>query len=57
MAVGKLRNHSASSVAALAKELVKLWKDAIEDSKKKRKRVEDDGVKKEDGAKRVKAEG
>jgi len=37
--------------------LVKIWKDAIEESKKKRKRVEDDGVKKEDGAKRVKAEG
>ena len=53
MAIGKLRNHSTPGVATLAKEIVKLWKEAI-DSKKKRKR--DDGEK-DDGIKRVKGEG
>ncbi|WRT69254.1 transcription elongation factor S-II [Kwoniella shivajii] len=57
VAIGKLRSSTTSSISALAKEIVKSWRDKIEESKKKRKR--DDGdVKKEDGAaKRVKAEG
>ena len=41
----------------LAKELVKLWKDVIEENKRKRKREDGEEVKKEDGMKRVKAEG
>ena len=41
----------------LAKEVVKLWKDVIEENKRKRKRDDGEEVKKEDGAKRVKADG
>ncbi|KAK4687312.1 transcription elongation factor S-II, partial [Tremellales sp. Uapishka_1] len=57
VAVGKLRTSPTASIAALAKSIVKLWKDAVEEKKKKRKR-DDEGVKKdkEDGVKRVKAE-
>ncbi|ODN97321.1 transcription elongation factor S-II [Cryptococcus wingfieldii CBS 7118] len=61
VAVGKLRQHPTPAVSSLAKEIVKKWRDAVEE-KKKRKRAEgDDGkdVKKEKedgGAKRVKAE-
>ncbi|TYJ59099.1 transcription elongation factor S-II [Cryptococcus floricola] len=61
VAVGKLRQHATPAVSSLAKEIVKKWRDAVEE-KKKRKRAEgDDGkdVKKEKedgGAKRVKAE-
>lgn len=54
IAVGKLRQHATPAVSALAKEIVKLWKDAVEESKRKRKRDEDKG---EDSVKRVKAEG
>ncbi|KAL7421081.1 transcription elongation factor TFIIS [Cryptotrichosporon argae] len=53
VAVGKLRPHADAAVSALAKEIVKLWKDAVEESKKKRKRDEDG----KDDVKRVKAEG
>ncbi|WVQ74461.1 transcription elongation factor S-II [Cryptococcus sp. DSM 104548] len=61
VAVGKLRQHATPAVSSLAKEIVKKWRDAVEE-KKKRKRAEgDDGkdVKKEKedgGTKRVKAE-
>jgi transcription elongation factor S-II len=41
-------------VSSLAKEVVKLWKDAVEESKKRRKR--DDGDEKDSAAKRVKRE-
>ncbi|RSH95129.1 RNA polymerase II elongation factor [Saitozyma podzolica] len=55
LAVGKLRTHASPGVSSLAKELVKAWKEVVEENKRKRKR--DDGeVKTEDG-KRVKAEG
>jgi len=64
LAVGKLRSHTAPGVSSLAKEIVKLWKDVIEENKKKRKRDDvDDGAavgvkkEKEDGVKKVKAEG
>ena len=43
-------------MSSLAKEVVKLWKDGIEENKKKRKR-DDEDVKKEEGVKKVKAEG
>ncbi|OCF40591.1 transcription elongation factor S-II [Kwoniella heveanensis CBS 569] len=58
VAIGKLRSSSTSSVASLAKEIVKSWRDVIEENKKKRKRDGgDDKDRKEDGgAKRVKAE-
>ncbi|ORX39245.1 transcription factor S-II, central domain-domain-containing protein [Kockovaella imperatae] len=54
VAIGKLRNHSTPGVSTLAKEIVKLWKDAIEESKRKRKREDGD---KDDAVKRVKGEG
>ena len=55
MAVGKLRQSTSPGVATLAKEVVKLWKEAIEQAKQKRKRDDGDEVKKEDGgAKRPK---
>ena len=57
MAIGKLRTHSTPGVSTLAKEIVKLWKDVIEENKRKRKRDDGDEVKKEDVPKRVKAEG
>nr|XP_018259395.1 transcription elongation factor S-II [Kwoniella dejecticola CBS 10117]OBR81553.1 transcription elongation factor S-II [Kwoniella dejecticola CBS 10117] len=62
VAVGKLRSSSTSSISSLAKEIVKSWRDAVEENKKKRKRDDGDSTnsnaKKEDGAaKRVKAEG
>lgn len=38
IAVGKLRSHGTAAVSALAKEIVKAWKDAVEESKRKRKR-------------------
>ena len=41
----------------LAKEVVKKWKEAIEQQKSKRKRDDGDEVKKEDGGKKVKTEG
>ncbi|KIR28584.1 transcription elongation factor S-II [Cryptococcus deuterogattii 99/473] len=62
VAVGKLRTHATPSVSSLAKEIVKKWRDAVEESKKKRKRAEGDEGKdvkkeKEEGnGKRVKAE-
>ncbi|WVQ93037.1 transcription elongation factor S-II [Kwoniella sp. CBS 9459] len=58
VAIGKLRSSSTSSIASLAKEIVKSWRDVIEENKKKRKRDGgDDKDRKEDGgAKRVKAE-
>ncbi|WVF65364.1 transcription elongation factor S-II [Kwoniella sp. CBS 6097] len=59
VAIGKLRSSSTSSIASLAKEIVKSWRDVIEENKKKRKRdgTGDDKDRKEDGAaKRVKAE-
>lgn len=55
--MGKLRTHSTRGVSTLAKEVVKIWKDVIEENKRKRKRDDGDDVKKEDGAKKVKAEG
>lgn len=62
--MGKLRTNADAGVAALSKEIVKLWKDKIEENKKKRKREdgEGSGVKKEEEGKdkdikRVKAEG
>lgn len=36
--MGKLRQHATPAVSALAKEIVKAWKDAVEESKRKRKR-------------------
>ena len=57
MAIGKLRTHSTPGVSNLAKEIVKLWKDVIDENKRKRKRDDGDEVKKEDVPKRVKAEG
>ncbi|KIR52655.1 transcription elongation factor S-II [Cryptococcus gattii Ru294] len=62
VAIGKLRTHTTPSVSNLAKEIVKKWRDAVEESKKKRKRAEGDEGKdvkkeKEEGnGKRVKAE-
>ncbi len=55
--MGKLRTHTTPGVSNLAKEVVKLWKDVIEENKRKRKREDGDEVKKEDVTKRVKAEG
>lgn len=52
--MGKLRTHATPGVSSLAKEVVKLWKDAVEESKKRRKR--DDGDEKDSAAKRVKRE-
>ena len=54
VAIGKLRNHVTPGVSTLAKEIVKSWKDAVED---KRKRKREDGESKGDATKRVKAEG
>ncbi|OWZ75681.1 transcription elongation factor S-II [Cryptococcus neoformans Bt85] len=62
VAVGKLRTHATPSVSSLAKEIVKKWRDTVEETKKKRKRAEGDEGKdvkkeKEEGnGKRVKAE-
>lgn len=55
VAVGKLRQSTSPGVSNLAKEVVKLWKEAIEQNKQKRKRDDGEEVKKEDGTKRVKA--
>ncbi|EIW65771.1 hypothetical protein TREMEDRAFT_72529 [Tremella mesenterica DSM 1558] len=55
IAVGKLRSVPSPGVANLAKDLVKKWKEVIEENKRKRKREEGDGVKEEAG-KKVKAE-
>lgn len=55
--MGKLRTHTTPGVSNLAKEVVKLWKDVIEENKRKRKREDGDEVKKEDVTKRVKAGG
>ncbi|KAK8844155.1 transcription elongation factor S-II [Kwoniella newhampshirensis] len=58
VAIAKLRNHASAAVGALAKEIVKSWREVIDENKKKRKRTDGEEVKKEDGAaKRVKAEG
>ena len=57
MAIGKLRNSTSPGVSNLAKEVVKKWKEAIEQQKSKRKRDDGDEVKKEDGGKKVKTEG
>nr|XP_031861404.1 transcription elongation factor S-II [Kwoniella shandongensis]KAA5528476.1 transcription elongation factor S-II [Kwoniella shandongensis] len=59
VAIAKLRNHSSAAIGALAKEIVKSWREVIDENKKKRKRTDGgEEVKKEDGgAKRVKAEG
>nr|XP_019049792.1 transcription elongation factor S-II [Kwoniella bestiolae CBS 10118]OCF28722.1 transcription elongation factor S-II [Kwoniella bestiolae CBS 10118] len=60
VAIGKLRSSSTSSISSLAKEIVKSWRDVIEENKKKRKRDDGDSgssKKEESGAKRVKAEG
>lgn len=55
MAIGKLRQSTSPGIATLAKEVVKLWKEAIEANKQKRKRDDGEEVKKEDAAKRPKA--
>jgi hypothetical protein len=58
LAVGKLRSNAAPGVSSLAREIVKAWKDIIEENKRKRKRDEgDEGgeVKKEGGEKSEKA--
>lgn len=55
VAVGKLRQSTSPGISTLAKEVVKLWKEAIDQAKQKRKRDDGDEVKKEDGAKRPKA--
>ena len=57
VAIGKLRNSTSPGVSTLAKEVVKKWKEAIEQQKSKRKRDDGDEVKKEDGGKKVKTEG
>jgi len=65
VAVGKLRTHSDGTIQALSKDIVKQWKETIDENKRKRKRDDGDaggaaGVKKEEGdkdVKRVKAEG
>jgi transcription elongation factor S-II len=57
VAIGKLRNSTSPGVSNLAKEVVKKWKEAIEQQKSKRKRDDGEEVKKEDGAKKVKTEG
>lgn len=55
--MGKLRTNAAPGVSSLAKEIVKLWKDAVEESKRKRKRDEEKaGDKTEEPVKRVKGE-
>jgi transcription elongation factor S-II len=51
-----LRTNAAPGVSSLAKEIVKLWKDAVEESKRKRKRDEEKTEKTEEPVKRVKAE-
>ncbi|KAL1407525.1 thioredoxin-disulfide reductase [Vanrija albida] len=60
VAVGKLRKHATPGVSSLAQEIVKLWKDAVDESKRKRKRdeesKEDEGGAAGDAVKRVKAE-
>ncbi|WOO84851.1 Thioredoxin reductase [Vanrija pseudolonga] len=62
VAVGKLRKHATPGVSSLAQEIVKLWKDAVDESKRKRKRdeesKEDEGgaAAGGDAVKRVKAE-
>ncbi|EJT51614.1 positive transcription elongation factor [Trichosporon asahii var. asahii CBS 2479] len=57
IAVGKLRQNATPGVSSLAKEIVKQWKEAVEESKRKRKReAEADGsAPKDDAVKRVKA--
>lgn len=57
IAIGKLRSNPSPGVANLAKDLVKKWKEAIEENKRKRKRDDGEEVKKEDAGKKVKAEG
>jgi transcription elongation factor S-II len=44
-------------VSTLAREVVKKWKEVIEQHKQKRKRDDGEEVKKEDGGKKVKTEG
>jgi uncharacterized protein YciW len=65
--INRLKTYTDSQVVALAKDIVKSWKEKIEENKKKRKRAADESggsgsgqVKKEEegkDAKRVKAEG
>ena len=51
VAVGKLRTHADSAIQALSKDIVKQWKETIDENKRKRKRDDGDaggaGVKKE----------
>ncbi|ORY33014.1 transcription factor S-II, central domain-domain-containing protein [Naematelia encephala] len=54
LAIGKLRKHADTRIASRASEVVKVWKEVIDESKGKRKREEGD-VKDEVG-KRVKVE-
>lgn len=54
VAVGKLRSSTSPAISTLAKEVVKLWKEAIESAKQKRKRDDGEDVKKEDSVKRTK---
>ena len=61
--INKLRSYPNPNVVSLAKDIVKSWKDKIEENKKKRKRANEEStasVKKEDegkDVKRVKGEG
>ncbi|KLT43841.1 putative positive transcription elongation factor [Cutaneotrichosporon oleaginosum] len=43
IAIGKLRSHSTPAISALAKDVVKLWKEQVDENKRKRKR-DDEGA-------------
>jgi transcription elongation factor S-II len=43
IAIGKLRSHATPAISALAKDVVKLWKEQVDENKRKRKR-DDDGA-------------
>jgi transcription elongation factor S-II len=58
VAVGKLRTNANAEVSSLAKEIVRRWKEAVEEGKK-RKRERDDGAegKSEEPVKKAKHSG
>ena len=52
--MGKLRKHTTPGVSTLANDIVRRWKEAVDESKRKRKR--DDDVKENPDVKRAKPE-
>ncbi|GMK56489.1 hypothetical protein CspeluHIS016_0303290 [Cutaneotrichosporon spelunceum] len=43
IAIGKLRSHATPAVSALARDVVRLWKEQVDENKRKRKRDDEGG--------------